>query len=102
MSLARQVVVIMTDTQRTDMVGCYGNPDMRTPALDRIAAQGVRFEQAYTCQPVCAPARAAMFTGTFPHTNGMWSNCLPLGDNCLLYTSPSPRDGLLSRMPSSA
>ncbi|MEI6502056.1 MAG: sulfatase-like hydrolase/transferase, partial [Armatimonadota bacterium] len=81
MSLARQVVVIMTDTQRTDMVGCYGNPDMRTPALDRIAAQGVRFEQAYTCQPVCAPARAAMFTGTFPHTNGMWSNCLPLGDN---------------------
>jgi len=71
----------MTDTQRQDMVGCYGNPDMRTPALDRLASQGVRFDRAYTCQPVCGPARAALFTGTFPHTNGMWANSNPLGDN---------------------
>lgn len=81
MSRPRQVVLIMTDTQRTDMVGCYGFPDLRTPSLDKLAAQGVRFDQAYTCQPVCAPARAALFTGTFPHSNGVWSNCLPLGDN---------------------
>ncbi len=76
-----KVVLIMTDTQRTDMLGCYGNADMKTPCLDRLASQGIRFDRAYTCQPVCAPARSALFTGTFPHSNGMWANCLPLGDN---------------------
>ena len=77
----KNVIVIMTDTQRTDMLGCYGNPDMKTPSLDRLAAQGIRFDRAYTCQPVCGPARSAMFTGTFPHSNGAWGNSMPLGDN---------------------
>lgn len=76
-----RVVFIMTDTQRTDMVGCYGNPAIRTPNLDRLASLGVRFERAYCCQPVCGPARAAIFTGTFPHTNGCWGNNLALGMN---------------------
>jgi uncharacterized sulfatase len=78
---AKRVVVIMTDTQTTDMVGCYGNSDMKTPHLDGLAADGVRFDRAYCCQPVCTPARSAIFTGTFPHSNGAWSNCMPLGDN---------------------
>jgi len=78
---ARQIIIIMTDTQRVDMLGCYGNVAMKTPNLDRIAAQGLRFDRAYTCQPVCGPARAALFTGTFPHSNGSWGNCMPLGDN---------------------
>ncbi|HEY3375897.1 MAG TPA: sulfatase-like hydrolase/transferase [Armatimonadota bacterium] len=77
----RKIVIIMTDTQRTDMLGCYGNPDMQTPCLDRLAATGIRFDRAYTCQPVCGPARAALFTGAFPHSNGSWANCMPLGDN---------------------
>lgn len=76
----KRVVVIMTDTQRKDMLGCYGNPDMHTPSLDRLAAEGIRFDRAYTCQPVCGPARAALFTGSFPHANGSWSNLMPLGD----------------------
>ena len=76
----RQAVVIMTDTQNKSMVGCYGNPDMKTPALDRLAGQGIRFDRAYTCQPVCGPARSALFTGLFPHSNGSWANCMPLGD----------------------
>ena len=76
----RQVVFIMTDTQRKDMLGCYGNAGMHTPNLDRMASGGMRFERAYTCQPVCGPARAALFTGTWPHTNGSWANLLPLGD----------------------
>jgi len=79
--MPRQIVLIMTDTQRTDMLGCYGYPEMHTPALDRLAREGVRFERAYTCQPVCGPARSAMFTGTFPHSNGVWGNSMPLGDN---------------------
>ncbi|WP_105614191.1 sulfatase-like hydrolase/transferase [Vallitalea okinawensis] len=77
----KQVVFIMTDTQRKDMLGCYGNPDMKTPALDALASKGMRFEKAYTCQPVCGPARSALFTGTYPHSNGSWGNSMPIGDN---------------------
>jgi uncharacterized sulfatase len=76
--MKRQVVVVMTDTQRKDMIGCYGNPEMKTPNLDRLADEGVRFERAYTCQPVCGPARAALFTGTWPHINNGWSNSMAL------------------------
>ena len=71
----------MTDTQRIDMLGCYGNRDMKTPNLDRMAGEGILFERAYTCQPVCGPARSAIFTGTWPHSNGSWANCMALGDN---------------------
>jgi len=81
MTEKRQIVFIMTDTQRWDMVGCYGNKDMITPNLDKLAEDGIRFEKAYTCQPVCGPARSAIFTGTFPHSNGSWGNTMPLGDN---------------------
>ena len=77
----RKIIVIMTDTQRTDMLGCYGNPDMHTPCLDRMATEGMRFERAYTCQPVCGPARSALFTGLYPHSNGSWANSMALGDN---------------------
>ncbi|MCG3177926.1 MAG: Choline-sulfatase [Phycisphaerae bacterium] len=73
----RQVVLIMTDSQRWDMLNCYRQTGLKTPQLDRLAAGGVRFERAYTCQPVCGPARAALFTGTWPHANGSWANNLP-------------------------
>ena len=63
------------------MVGCYGNPKMNTPNLDRLAEEGIRYENAYTCQPVGGPARSAIFTGTFPHTNGMVTNSIAMGDN---------------------
>ncbi len=81
MKMPRQTILIMTDTQRWDMLGCYGNPVLRTPHLDRLASQGLRFERAYTCQPVCGPARAALFTGLWPHGAGSWANNMPLGDN---------------------
>ncbi len=77
----RRIIFIMTDTQRWDMVGCYGNPAMHTPHIDRLAADGMRFERAYTTQPVCGPARSAIFTGLYPHTNGMTTNSVALGAN---------------------
>lgn len=80
-SLKKQVVLLMTDTTRKDMVGCYGNRKMSTPNLDALANEGIRYENAYTCQPVCGPARSAIFTGTFPHSNGMVTNGVPLGAN---------------------
>ena len=77
----RQVVFIMTDTTRKDMLGCYGDTRMITPNLDKLAKEGIRFEKAYTCQPVCGPARAALFTGLFPHSAGAVTNCISLYDN---------------------
>ncbi|MBR5742430.1 MAG: sulfatase-like hydrolase/transferase [Clostridia bacterium] len=80
--MKKQVVFLMTDSTRWDMVGCYGNPAMRTPHLDRLASEGVRFDRAYTCQPVCGPARSAIFTGQFPHSCGGWTNSVSIYDNC--------------------
>ncbi len=76
MSAKKQVILIMTDSQRWDMVGCYRNTGLKTPCIDRMAAQGVRFERAYTAQPVCQPARAAIFTGLYPHSCESWSNSM--------------------------
>jgi len=50
--------------------GCYGNPDVKTPVLDRLAEEGMRFTRAYTPVSVCAPSRSALFTGLYPHRNG--------------------------------
>ena len=76
----RQAIVILGESVRYDMLSCNANTGLKTPNLDRIAAQGVRFERAYNCQPVCAPARSAIWTGLTPHTNGVWGNSMPLGD----------------------
>jgi arylsulfatase A-like enzyme len=69
------VVVFFTDQQRWDSTGVHGNPLELTPNFDRIAKQGTHASRAYTCQPVCLPARAALQTGIYPsnigcHTNG--------------------------------
>ncbi len=74
-------VLIMTDTQATNVVGAYGHPELRTPNIDRLAERGIKFERAYTTCPVCTPARAGIFTGIYPHSAGAWTNNLPLGDN---------------------
>ncbi|MRY42715.1 sulfatase-like hydrolase/transferase, partial [Parabacteroides distasonis] len=79
--MKKQVVLIMTDTTRKDMLGCYGNKKMITPNLDKLAEEGIKYDNAYTCQPVCGPARSALFTGTFPHTNGAVTNSIAMGDN---------------------
>ena len=79
--MKKQIILLMTDTTRKDMVGCYGNKKIFTPNLDALAQEGIRYENAYTCQPVCGPARSAIFTGTFPHSNGMVTNGVPLGAN---------------------
>lgn len=77
----KQVVFIMTDSQRKDMVGCYGNTAMKTPALDKLAADGIKFEKGYCVQPVCQPARASLFTGQYPHSTGGWTNSMGIGQD---------------------
>jgi uncharacterized sulfatase len=59
------IVFYFTDQQRWDTCGCYGQRLPVTPHLDAMAAEGVRFESAFTCQPVCGPARACLQTGKY-------------------------------------
>lgn len=77
----RQIVLIMTDTQRHDMLGCYRQTGLQTPFLDKLAAGGRRFDKAYTTQPVCQAARTALFTGQYPHEVNGWTNSSGLADN---------------------
>lgn len=77
----RKIVFIMTDSQRHDMCSCYRNTGLRTPCIDELASQGMRFENAYTTQPVCQPARSAIFTGQYPHSCGSWTNSMGISDN---------------------
>lgn len=54
------IIVFFTDQQRWDSCGCYGQALPTTPNLDRMAGEGVLFDRAFTCQPVCGPARAVL------------------------------------------
>ena len=68
------IVWIMTDQQVADGMSCTGNPDLKTPAMDSLAANGVRFELAYCTNPICVPSRASMMTGKMPHEIGVTFN----------------------------
>ena len=74
-------VVIMTDTQGANVLGCYGRPDLKTPNIDRLAAESIKFNRAYTTSPVCTPARSALFTGIYASKSGGWSNSMALQTN---------------------
>ena len=62
---APNLVVIFTDDQGYADVGCFGSPDIRTPRLDAMAAEGMKFTSFYA-QPICGPSRAALMTGCYP------------------------------------
>ena len=68
------ILFIMTDQQHAGMMSCAGNKWLKTPALDRLAASGVRFERAYACNPVCIPSRFSLQTGLMPSAIGMGEN----------------------------
>jgi arylsulfatase A-like enzyme len=72
------ILVICTDQQRFDTLGCTGNPHVHTPTLDGLAAEGVLFERCYVQSPVCAPSRASFVTGQYPHNHGLWANGVEL------------------------
>ena len=68
------ILLIITDQQQAGMMSCAGNPYLKTPAMDRLAARGVRFERAYCANPVCMPSRFSMMTGVLPGRIGMDKN----------------------------
>jgi choline-sulfatase len=65
------VIFILTDDQGIWASGCYGNPEIRTPNIDRLAATGVRFENFFCTSPVCSPSRATLLTGRIPSRHGV-------------------------------
>jgi arylsulfatase A-like enzyme len=79
------VLFFFSDQQRWDTCGCYGQPLPVTPHLDQMSAEGVLFENAFTCQPVCGPARATLQTGQWPTSVGCPTNhCMPPADSFAL------------------
>jgi arylsulfatase A len=71
---APNVVVILTDDMGYGDLGCYGHPTIRTPNIDRMAAEGMKFTSMYSAAEVCTPSRAALLTGRLPPRSGMCSN----------------------------
>lgn len=67
------LVFILTDNQGAWTLGCYGNQDIRTPHIDRLAAEGIRFNRALSSNPVCSPTRATFLTGLLPSQHGVHS-----------------------------
>ena len=71
-------LLFITDQHRADHVGCYGNPIVRTPNIDSLAAGGLRFENFYVACPICMPNRIVLMTGRMPTVNGSRHNGIPL------------------------
>src|SRR5690349_18888307 len=72
------VLFIFGDQWRTQALGYAGNPDVKTPHIDRFAAQSVNFRHAVANTPVCSPSRASLLTGVYPHRHGVFLNDVPL------------------------
>jgi len=81
------VVFILTDDQGVWAAGCYGNPEIRTPHIDRLAATGTRFENFFVATPVCSPSRATLLTGRIPSQHGVhdWIREGNVGANAIRY-----------------
>lgn len=68
------LILIITDQQRFDTIGALGFPYMDTPNLDRLVHEGVALTNCHVAAPSCAPSRASLFTGYYPHTTGIFKN----------------------------
>lgn len=77
----KNIIFYFSDQQRWDTCGCYGQPLDITPNLDRLAGEGVRFENAFSPQPVCGPCRALFQTGRYPTETGCFRNNIMLPSN---------------------
>src|SRR5687768_10812813 len=73
-SRAPNVVLVTLDTTRADRIGAYGEPSGATPVIDRLAREGVVFEQAVAPAPLTLPAHATLFTGVDPPFHGVRDN----------------------------
>ncbi|WP_281885580.1 sulfatase [Paenibacillus sp. YYML68] len=77
------VVYIFSDQHRAEAVGYENHPDVKTPNMDQLAQQALRFTTAVSCMPVCAPYRASLMTGQYPLTHGVFVNDVQLSNTAV-------------------
>jgi len=70
------LIFFQSDNHNRAVTGCYGHDIVKTPHIDRIAATGVRYDNAYCASPLCCPSRASIATGRYPHETGYWDNAI--------------------------
>ncbi|MHC4124028.1 MAG: sulfatase-like hydrolase/transferase [Planctomycetota bacterium] len=68
------ILIIHVDQHRIDCLGSYGNPDIKTPNMDKLAADGVRYNNNFCCFPVCTPSRYSLISGLYVHEHSGWNN----------------------------
>ena len=82
MSKKKNIILILSDQQRYDTVSAYGLNDIcKTPHIDTLAKEGMKFTNAFTSSPICAPARASVMTGLYPHNHGVIDNFTDIKDD---------------------
>ncbi|MCH2115070.1 MAG: sulfatase [Pirellulales bacterium] len=86
-------VIIMADDVSWDDFGCYGNPHVRTPSIDKLADNGIRFVNAYLTTSSCSPSRCSIITGRYPHNTGAAELHLPLPENQIPFPSVMKKAG---------
>ena len=95
------ILFILPDQLRSQALGCMGNPDCKTPNIDRMASEGLVLPNSFANTPVCCPARANMLTGTYAHRNGMVANDLRLRESQLTiadeFASAGYRTGYIGK-----
>ncbi|MBI9075962.1 MAG: sulfatase [Desulfatibacillum sp.] len=79
------IVFILTDDHRADFMGCTGHPFVQTPNIDRLASQGVLFENGFVTTSLCSPSRASFLTGQYAHTHGVKNNLTPWRDESVTF-----------------
>jgi arylsulfatase A-like enzyme len=87
------ILFIMVDEMKWNVMSCAGHPFVKTPHLDRLAREGTRFETAYTVAPICVPSRYSFFTGRYAHVHGSVDNATPLREPQLLLPNVLKHQG---------
>jgi arylsulfatase A-like enzyme len=96
--MARKILLITTDQQRYDTVGCNGGEIARTPVVDALAARGTRYERAIPQSVVCMPSRSTVLTGQHVTTHGVWMNGVPLPVDAPSVAEVLRQDGFRTAM----
>jgi arylsulfatase A-like enzyme len=95
MTKSPNIIYFNPDQLRADLLGCYGDPLVRTPHFDRLAREGVRFDQCHVQHTVCTPSRCSFMTGWYPHVRGhrtLWHMLQPDEPNTLKYLKQAGYD----------